>query len=100
MTYSYTDFLRDNKNTSREDGCATIISVDFRNNNCVVVNPDRQRLLISIPILIADMLNNMCHINNASRLRKWPDWDKKTANECMIYPNDYFDNPKKYVIAL
>lgn len=93
MVYSYSKFLQDNKNTSREDGCMTIMNVNFAKNKCIVMNPSGQQYLIDIPILIADMLNGLGHINNASRLRYWPHWDEDYEYQ----PDDYFTNPSKYI---
>ena len=97
MKYSYSSFLRDNRNTSREDGCATILNVNFAMDKCIVMNPSRQRFSVPIPILICEMLNDMCHINNASRLKNWPNWDKDYKFD---YPKDYFQNKSKYIIEL
>ena len=51
----------------------------------------------TIPILIADMRNDMCHINNASKLRSWYGWNDRN-DDYPDYPEDYFDNPSKYII--
>ena len=76
MKYSYSYFLKDNRQTSRKDGCMTIIGVHFTTDTCTVINPDRKRYEVPIPVLISDMINGLGHINDASKLRYWSGWNK------------------------
>ena len=56
------------------------------------MNKDRMVYTLLIPILINDMMNGMCHINNASKLRTWNGWGKEIE-----YPKDYFNDIGRYV---
>lgn len=81
----------------------TIVSVNLKQGNCIVANVDNRYFLLPIEILIADMENEMCHINNFSKLRKWAgfeDEDKVRHMMSAYYPQDYLDNTGKYVVDI
>ena len=90
MVYSYEEFLEDNR--SDRTTPVSVIGVSFVKDECICLNGSGEKYSIPIPVLICDMANGMCHINDASKLKKWAHWGEE-----IDYPDDYFDDPSKYV---
>ena len=92
MKLSYNEFLKHNKYNKDNDIKVYIVGVDFNKDTVNCVNASREHICAPIVNLVLDMENDLCHINNASKLRKWNKWGTE-----LDYPDDYFDNPDKYV---
>ena len=93
----YKTFLAENKCSCKEVKIS-LISIDNASNRCIAQSADgKSFFMTTIPILIADMRNDMCHINNAAKLRSWHGWNDYN-DDYPDYPEDYFNNPSKYII--
>lgn len=97
----YESFRKTNKIVKSDNIKVTITSVNYDKNLCIVQGGDRRYFLLPIELLIADMLNEMCHINDFTKLRNWKGFEDENAWQRMkeaYYPKDYFDNETKYVV--
>lgn len=94
MVVDYKKFLEINRSSDKTNA-VYVSSMKFKNGTCICINRAQEKYTLPITILILDAYNGMCHINDASKLRKWAGWGTD-----IDYPSDYFNDPAKYVKAL
>ncbi len=95
MKLSYNEFLEHNRYNRDNDIKVSIVGVDFKKDTVTCINASWERIRVPITILVLNMEDDLCHINDASKLRKWSKWGTE-----LDYPDDYFDDPDKYVTYL
>lgn len=95
MVLSYEQFLYTNKSNLKTADRAYLISVLTSDNTCVILNKDKILWKVPIAVVVNDVINDMLHLNDASRLKRWKGWGTDIK-----YPDDYFANPDKYFIQI